>query len=83
MVSDDYEYHGVQATRENWPEFLANISKSTKYMAYETPANHPLMSIPLESIHYNLMKYFPHVRLTYVYDAYSSGYRATFVCWHD
>jgi len=64
-------------------DFLSNIAKSTKYMAYETPANHPLMSIPLKEIYYNLIKYFPHVRLTYVYDAYSSGYRATFVCWHD
>lgn len=27
MVSNDYEYHGIQATRENWPEFLANISR--------------------------------------------------------
>jgi len=63
--------------------FLTNISKHTKYMAYETPVNHPLMSISLESIQNNLKKYFPHVRLTYVYNAYSSGYRAIFACWND
>ena len=75
--------HQIYPNMVGAEDFLSNIAKSTKYMAYETPADHPLMSISLEEMHYNLMKYFPHVRLTYVYDAYSSGYRATFVCWHD
>jgi hypothetical protein len=51
-------------------------------MAYETPVDHPLMNISLESIQNNLKKYFPRVRLTYVYNAYSSGYRAIFMCWN-
>jgi len=75
--------HQIYPNMVGSEEFLANISKSTKYMAYETPVNHPLMNISLENIHYNLMKYFPHVRLTYVYDAYSSGYRAMFMCWNN
>ena len=89
-ISDSYNMvilssvlHQIYPNMVGSEEFLANISKSTKYMAYETPVNHPLMNISLENIHYNLMKYFPHVRLTYVYDAYSSGYRATYMCWNN
>jgi|11BtaG_2_1085332.scaffolds.fasta_scaffold03745_2 2-polyprenyl-3-methyl-5-hydroxy-6-metoxy-1,4-benzoquinol methylase len=75
--------HQIYPNMEGSEEFLSTISKNTKYMAYETPVNHPLMNIPLENIHQNLMKHFLHVRLTYVYNAYSSGYRATFICWHN
>lgn len=75
--------HQIYPNMVGADSFLTNIAKSTKYMAYETPVDHPLMSIPLKDIQNNLLKYFPHVRLSYVYNAYSSGYRATFMCWNN
>jgi 2-polyprenyl-3-methyl-5-hydroxy-6-metoxy-1,4-benzoquinol methylase len=62
-------------------ELLKTIASKTKYFVYETPANHPLMNIPLQTIYDNLRKVFTAVRLMYVYNAYSSGYRANFVCY--
>ena len=43
--------------------------------------NHPLMNISAAEVEANLKKYFRIVRLLNVYDAYSSGYRANFVCY--
>ena len=60
---------------------LENIAKKGKYFVFETPANHTTMSIPLESIAQKLEEHFSVVRLLHVYDAYSSGYRANFVCY--
>ena len=75
--------HQIYTNMRGAEKFLHNIAQNTKYMVYETPVNHPLMNIPLENINYNLSLFFKHVRLTYIYNAYSSGYRAIFVCWHD
>ena len=62
-------------------KMLENIAKKGKYFVFETPANHTTMSIPLESIAQKLEEHFSVVRLLHVYDAYSSGYRANFVCY--
>ena len=75
--------HQIYTNMRGAEKFLHNIAQNTKYMVYETPVNHPLMNIPLENINYNLSLFFKHVRLTYIYKAYSSGYRAIFVCCHD
>jgi len=66
---------------KNSDNFMKKISKMCKYFAFETPVNHSLMMIPISEINNNLKKYFKVVRLLYVYDAYSGGYRANFVCY--
>tara|TARA_Y100001963_G_C6759346_1_gene438614 strand:+ start:33 stop:1349 length:1317 start_codon:yes stop_codon:yes gene_type:complete len=73
--------HQIYKNMEGSKEFLENIKKHTDYMFYETPVNHPLMKIPLSKIQNILEETFPIVRLQYVYDAYSSGYRAIFICY--
>jgi hypothetical protein len=60
---------------------LNAISKKTQYFVYETPVNHPLMSIGLSDIYKILLDHFCLVKLLYIYDCYSSGYRANFVCY--
>jgi len=60
---------------------LSNIASKCNYFAFETPVNHPTMLISLEEIYKILSKHFNKVRLVNVYDAYSSGYRANFVCY--
>ena len=66
---------------EGSKEFLENIKNKSDFMFYETPVNHPLMNISLPQIQKILEETFPTVRLQYVYDAYSSGYRAIFICY--
>jgi len=65
----------------NSDKFMKKISKMCKYFAFETPVNHSLMMLPISEINSNLKKYFKVVRLLYVYDAYSGGYRANFICY--
>ena len=63
--------------------FLSDISKKTNTLCYETALDHPLMDISITDVFYKLKKYFRTVRLMYVYDAYSSGYRGIFLCQHS
>jgi ribosomal protein L11 methylase PrmA len=72
--------HQIYKNFEGSEDFMANISKKCDYFAFETPLNHPLMNISAQQVEQNLQKYFKNVRLLYVYDAYSSGYRANYVC---
>jgi len=74
--------HQIYKNFEGSEEFMTNISKKCDYFAFETPLNHPLMNISAMQVEQNLHKYFKNVRLLYVYDAYSSGYRANYVCFH-
>lgn len=61
--------------------FMKKIANSCDYFAFESPVNHPTMTINISKIIFILKKYFKVVRLLNVYDAYSSGYRANFVCY--
>lgn len=61
--------------------FMDNIADKCNYFVFETPVNHKKMNIPLEKIYEHLEDYFELVRLVYIYDAYSSGYRANFICY--
>jgi len=94
IKNDDSEYeliilnsvlHQIYKDMIGSEEFLHNIAKRCKYFVYETPVNHhKLMSMPLEVIYNNLVSIFGdpnRVRLLHVYDAYSTGYRANFVCY--
>ena len=62
-------------------KFLDKISKSCEYFAFETPVNHPTMTCSIGETIYKLQKHFKIVRLLNIYNAYSSGYRANFVCY--
>ena len=73
--------HQIYPNFENSDSFLEKLAKSCDYMAFETPLNHPLMNISPQSVEQNLKRHFRIVRLLSVYDAYSSGYRANFVCY--
>jgi len=60
---------------------MKKIKDMTKFcVVFETPVNHPKMNLSLGKIKGTLKKWFPVIKLTYVYDAYSSGYRAIFIC---
>ena len=72
--------HQIYKNFEGSEIFMENISKKCDYFAFETPLNHPLMNISAGDVQRNLLKYFKNVRLINVYDAYSSGYRANYVC---
>ena len=72
--------HQIYKNFEGSEEFMTNISNKCDYFAFETPLNHPLMNIGAQQVEQSLLKYFKNVRLLYVYDAYSSGYRANYVC---
>ena len=73
--------HQIYPNFNNSNEFMTKLSQITDYLAFETPLNHPLMNIPAAEVEANLKKYFRIVRLLNIYDAYSSGYRANFVCY--
>ena len=73
--------HQIYPNFENSHEFMSKLSEISDYVAFETPLNHPLMNIPASEVEAILKKYFKVVRLLNVYDAYSSGYRANFVCY--
>ena len=61
-------------------EFLRILSEKTNYLIYETPINHTRMHVPTDQIEKKLKEYFKSVGLKYIYDAYSSGERAIFIC---
>ncbi len=61
-------------------EFLSNLSKKCQYLFFETPVGHKHYNYSLPDIAGLLNNHFKDVRLTYLYDAYSTGYRAIFMC---
>ena len=73
--------HQIFPNFEGSSKFMTKLASMTDYLAFETPLNHPLMQIPPATVKAILEMYFPIVRLLHVYDAYSSGYRANFVCY--
>lgn len=73
--------HQIYPNFANSHDFMTELSKKTDFLAFETPLNHPLMNISAAEVEANLKKYFRIVRLLNIYDAYSSGYRANFVCY--
>jgi len=73
--------HQIYPNLEGADEVLRKISKCSEYFSFETPMNHPKMRISMSDLYSKLTKHFRIVRLLNVYDAYSSGYRANFVCY--
>ena len=73
--------HQIYKNFKNSDSFLNELSNKCNYFAFETPVNHHTVKLRLSSIHKKLQKYFSVVRIQNVYDAYSSGYRATFICY--
>ena len=89
MESDDHYglvvfnsvLHQIYPNFEGSEEFMTKLAGMTDYLALELPLNHPLMNISPAEVESNLRKYFKIVRLLYVYNAYSSGYRANYICY--
>lgn len=73
--------HQIYKNFKSSDVFLKELSNKCNYFAFETPVNHPTVKLSLSSIDKKLRKYFSLVRIQNVYDAYSSGYRATFICY--
>jgi len=73
--------HQIYPNFEGSDEFMTKLASMTDYLALELPLNHPLMNISPAEVESNLRKYFKTVRLLYIYNAYSSGYRANYVCY--
>ena len=62
-------------------EFMGKLRDITgRCMIFETPVDHPQMKRSLDYIKSTLNEYFKHIKVAYVYNAYSSGYRAVLIC---
>ena len=62
-------------------KFMNKLGQMTKFcMVFETPVDHPKMNLSLDAIKDKLNKWWGPIKISYVYDAYSTGYRAIFVC---
>tara|TARA_A100000164_G_C21938395_1_gene789300 strand:+ start:1821 stop:3248 length:1428 start_codon:yes stop_codon:yes gene_type:complete len=62
-------------------EFMTKIARNTETLVFETPLNHKLMVLSPKDVAQKLKSLgFKIVRLVYIYDAYSSGYRANYIC---
>jgi len=72
--------HQIYPNNKHAEEFMSEVSSKTDYLCIESPFNHPLMNLSLKEMESFLSKFFSLVRLLFAYDAYSSGYRAIFVC---
>ena len=73
--------HQIYPNLDDSDEVLGKISKCSEYFSFETPMNHPKMRVSMPDLYSKLSKHFKIVRLLNVYNAYSSGYRANFVCY--
>ena len=73
--------HQIYKNYKGADKFLKQISKKCNYFVFETPVNHPTVNIKLTSIHKKLRKYFSVVRIQNIYEAYSAGYRAIYICY--
>ena len=62
-------------------KFMNKLGQMTKFcMVFETPVDHPKMNLTLDAIKGKLNKWWGPIKISYVYDAYSTGYRAIFIC---
>lgn len=73
--------HQIYPNTKGSEEFIQNIADKTDYLCFESTANHKLMNISLQEINEFFLVFFHGVRLLYLYDSYSSGYRVIFSCW--
>jgi hypothetical protein len=62
-------------------KYLEDISNMSNYIFFETPVEHPNVKESLSDITDILNQHFYIVRLVYIYNAYSSGYRAIYICY--
>ena len=62
-------------------DFLNKLKNITnRFLVFETPVHHGRMQMSLDKIHKNLSKHFRTVKISFVYNAYSKGFRAVFLC---
>ena len=75
--------HQIYPNNKGAKDFMFNIASKTDYLCMESPFDHKLMNISLKCMEEFLLEFFDLVRFLFVYDAYSSGYRAVIVCWRS
>ena len=73
--------HQIYNNLQGADSMLKNIANKCNYFVFESPVNHTTMTISLSEIIQKLEEHFSTVRLLHIYNAYSSGYRANFVCY--
>ncbi len=62
-------------------QYLEDVSNMSNYIFFETPVEHSCVKESLSEITNILKQHFYIVRLVYIYNAYSSGYRAIYICY--
>jgi len=72
--------HQLYPNLNDSDQFLGNLAKKCQYLFFETPVRHKHYNFSLSEIGNKLENHFNDVRLVYLYDAYSTGYRAIFMC---
>jgi len=61
-------------------DFIKLIASKCRRFFFETPIRHKHYMFSIEQINEKLKEHFHSVRLAYIYDAYSTGARAIFLC---
>lgn len=73
--------HQIYPNFSKAEKFMKKIAACTETLVFETPLNHKYMRMSPKAVQKKLVELgFKHVRLVYIYDAYSSGYRANYIC---
>ena len=72
--------HQTHPDLYNCDDFLATLASKCRRFFFETPVGHKHYDFTLKQITEKLQQHFNTVRLVYFYDAYSTGFRAVYVC---
>lgn len=96
FVANDLEKYGLvilsSVLHQIFPDFssgadrfMTSLLDRCSYLFFESPANHKQMNMPLERLYEKLVSLCggneDRVRLLYLHDSYSSGYRVQFLCY--
>lgn len=73
--------HQIYPKLDGAEPFLEKLAATAKFLAFETPVWHSAMPLGVDDVFRKLKKFFRVVRLLYVYKAYSTGWRAVFICY--
>jgi 2-polyprenyl-3-methyl-5-hydroxy-6-metoxy-1,4-benzoquinol methylase len=72
--------HQTHPDLYNCDDFLRTLASKCRRFFFETPVGHKHYDFSLKQITEKLQQHFNTVRLVYFYDAYSTGFRAVYVC---
>ena len=72
--------HQTHPNLHECDDFLKLVASKCRYFFFETPVRHKHYDFTLRQITEKLEHHFSNARLVYFYDAYSTGYRAVYLC---